>query len=110
MQKAERLEQVLDRIHAAVVAGDLVQVRGLAGEVDSLLADLPRLQDQGLADRLRAKAARNATCLQAAARGVRAARRRMTEIRAAQDGLATYDGQGKRLDLAQNAGNLTQRL
>ena len=110
MQMAERLEQILDCIHDAVVAGDLLLVRGLATELDSLLAELPRLHDQGLADRLRAKAARNAACLQAAARGVRAARRRMTEIRAVQDGLATYDGQGKRLDLAQNGGKLTQRF
>lgn len=110
MQKVERLEQMLDRINAAVVAGNLLQLSEMAGEVDSLISDLPQLQDQKLADRLRAKAARNAACLRAAARGVRAARRRMTEIRAAQDGLATYDGQGKRQDLGQNAGKLTQRL
>jgi len=110
MQKAEHMEQLLDQVHAAIVAGDLLLVRAMAGEIDSLLADLPRLADQGLADRLRAKAERNAACLQAAARGVRAARRRIAEIRAAQDGLATYDGKGKRQELPQGNGTLAQRL
>lgn len=109
MRNAVRLEQLLDNIHDAVVAGDLGQVAELGAEVDSLLRGLPDLHDQVLADRLRQKAVRNAACLQAAARGVRAARRRMSEIRAAQAGLATYDGQGKRLDHVQIGGKLAQR-
>lgn len=108
MQKAEGLERLLDRIYGAVMAGDLSQIGAMGAEVEGLLADLPRL-DATLAEKMRQKATRNAACLQAAARGVRAARRRISEIRAAQAGLATYDGQGKRMDLAQNDGQLARR-
>jgi len=104
------LERLLDRMHAAVLAGNLSDLATVAPELEAALAGLATLDERALAERLRRKAARNATCLQAAARGLRAARRRIAEIRSARDGLQTYDGHGKRTELPQGRGRLAQRF
>jgi len=109
-QAGRALEQLLDRMHAAVLAGDIRDLATAAPELEAVLADFATLGDRGLGERLRRKAARNATCLQAAARGLRAARRRIAEIRSARDGLQTYDGHGKRTDMPQGTGRLAQRF
>ncbi|HEX9858186.1 MAG TPA: hypothetical protein VGA75_07500 [Paracoccaceae bacterium] len=113
MQQAEtgrELEQLLDGMHRTLLAGDLAPLALLGADIDRLLARMEGVADRPQADRLRRKAARNAACLQAAARGVRAAQRRIAEIQAARLGLATYDGRGKRQDLPQGAGQLTRRF
>lgn len=113
MQKAEterELEQLLDGMHQTLLAGDLAALAPLGAGVETLLARIEGLKDRPLAERLRDKAARNATCLQAAARGVRAAQRRIAEVQTARLGLATYDDRGKRQELPQGAGQLTRRF
>jgi hypothetical protein len=107
---ALRLEQVLDRVHEALLAGRVTELADHGAGIEALLPGITGLDDLLLAQRLQAKSARNEACLAASARGVRAARRRFAEIMTAQQGLSTYDGQGRRQDVAEAAGKLSQRL
>lgn len=90
------LEQMLDEAAAALLAGDLAALDRLAPQIES--AD-PSAPDRATAERLHAKAQRNARLLQAAARGVKAARLRMTEITRGPT-LTTYDARGQRALIA----------
>lgn len=91
----ESLERVLDQMHAAILVADFARLMRLTPEMEAALAGLTQ-PDQALLQRVSSKAARNATCLQAAGRGVRAALNRLKEVRQANAGLVTYDGAGKR--------------
>ena len=88
------LEQLLDQAAQALLAGDLAALAALAPRIES--ADLP--QDRVTAERLRAKAQRNARLLEAAARGVKAARLRVTEITRGPT-LTTYDARGQKAQI-----------
>ena len=89
-----QLEALLDQTRDALIAGDLADLSNLAAKVEVMAAALPQL-DQPTADRLRQKADRNARLLQAAQRGIRAARQRINEINAGPS-LSTYDARGRR--------------
>jgi hypothetical protein len=104
------IEAVMDRLYAAVRVGDLAALPDLAMEVEAALAGFDASGDPALLERVQAQAARNASCLEAAGRGLRAARRRMEAIAAATGGMQIYDGRGhpKRIAIAQPA--LRQRL
>lgn len=88
-----RLEELLDQAAGALLRGDLAALPALTeaigAKTESLAEDAP---DAG---RLREKADRNARLAQAAARGVRAARGRLSEI-ASGPVLTTYDALGRR--------------
>lgn len=88
------LEQLLDQTRDALVAGNFAALADLAVRVEAAAATFPRL-DQPTARRLRTKADRNAKLLQAATRGIKAARQRLTDISAAAT-LSTYDARGRR--------------
>lgn len=107
---AHQLERLLDRVHRAILVGDIALLGPLDDQIAQLLPQMQILHDRPLANRLRDKAARNAACLQASARGIRSAQRRIVEIRTARDGVVTYDGQGKRHEVSQSLGHLTRRL
>ena len=92
------LEDLLDQAHAALLAGDLAALSGLDERLSATAEALPPLE-LATARRLQRKAERNARLLQAAGRGLRAARARMAEI-ATGPGLATYDAQGRKAALA----------
>jgi len=109
-QAGRALERLLDRMHVAVLAGNIRDLAAAEPELEAVLADFATLDDRALGERLRRKASRNATCLQAAARGLRAARRRLAELQSTRDGLQTYDGHGKRTDMPQGAGRLAERF
>ena len=91
------LDDLLDLTRDALLAGDLAALAGLDDRLSAVANALPAL---GLATarRLQHKAERNARLLQAAGRGLRAARDRMDEI-AAGCGLATYDAKGRKAAL-----------
>ena len=89
-----QLELILDQTRDALIAGDLAGLAELASRVDELATALPGL-DRPTAERLRRKADRNARLLQAASRGVKAARQRLKEIGSAAT-LSTYDALGRR--------------
>lgn len=104
------LETLLDQIYRVALAGQIENLAALVPRMEALLADFAGPVDQPLSDRLHQKAARNAICLQAAARGLRAARRRIAEIGAARDGLQTYDDRGRRAEVSHATGRLAQRI
>ena len=106
---SDRLSAELDRVYHLLRSGRL---EGLADATQALEAELARLDPTEAAGLylLRHKAQRNAVCLDAAARGVRAARRRLTEIRTMESGLGTYDDKGRRDELPGLSIRLTQRF
>jgi hypothetical protein len=91
----DTMERLLDQMHTAILTADFGALGPLAQALELALAGLDR-PNQALLQRISHKAARNATCLQAAGRGVRAAVRRLAEVRQNAAGLVTYDGAGKR--------------
>lgn len=88
------LEMVLDRTCDALLAGNLAALGALGEALEDLAGGLAGL-DRSAAERVLRKAERNGHLLQAAARGVRAARGRLTEISAAPT-LTTYDSRGQK--------------
>jgi hypothetical protein len=86
------LEDLLDRAAEALLAGDLAQLSELTPRIE---AAEPSARDRATAERLQAKALRNARLLDAANRGVRAARLRMVEITRGPT-LTTYDARGQK--------------
>lgn len=107
---AAALERVMERLHIAVISGDLGALPALAAEAEAGIAAMPGTDDVAAVRRIQALAARNAACLAAAARGVRAARRRLTEIAAAKAGLQTYDDTGATQRIGVVGGAMTQRF
>jgi hypothetical protein len=93
-----QLEDLLDAVRDALVAGDFAALAQLGDNIDAL-ADTPPEADRAAARRLRAKAERNARLLQAAARGVKAALGRLSDI-ASGPTLTTYDAQGRKTAVA----------
>lgn len=89
------LEDLLDQVAQALLAGDLAALGVLAPLIDS--ASLPR--DRATAERLQSKAQRNARLLEAATRGVKAARLRVAEITRGPT-LTTYDARGQKAQIA----------
>ncbi len=86
------LDALLDRAAEALLAGDFAELAALAPQIDS--AELA-VTDRASAERLQEKALRNARLLEAATRGVKAARHRMTEITRGPT-LTTYDARGQK--------------
>ena len=91
----DSVEQVLDQMHAAILHADFAALALLTPRLEAAMSALQR-PNQAALDRIATKAARNGTCLQAAGRGIRAALRRVNEVRQTATGLVTYDGAGKR--------------
>ncbi len=103
------LETLLDAVHRALRAGDFAALPALTAVAEAWDTDsLPR--DPAALRAMQRKLQRNDACLQASARGLRAARRRMTEIAAARAGLQTYTQSGLRLQVGLSQGTLTQRV
>jgi hypothetical protein len=92
------LEDLLDQAFEALLSGDLAALAGLDARIDAAAGALPALGVEA-ARRLQRKAERNAKLLQAAGRGLRAARDRMADI-VSGSRLTTYDAQGRKSALA----------
>lgn len=90
------LEDLLDAAAEALLAGDLTALSQLTPQIESASLAPP---DRTSAERLHAKAQRNARLLQAATRGVKAARLRVSEITRGPT-LTTYDARGQKALLA----------
>lgn len=98
-----RLEHLLDDAAAALLAGDLAALARLTPEMEAASLDPT---DRAGAERVQRKAQRNARLLQAATRGVKAARLRVAEILHGPT-LTTYDARGQKASFP--AGNLAAR-
>lgn len=109
----QALDDLLDRMLGCILGSDITGLAPLTAKAEALLARMAPAADAASAQRLRAKAERNALCLAATARGLRAAQRRIAEIRALREGgarLVTYDGQGRRAETPLAPANLTRRI
>jgi hypothetical protein len=91
------LDELLDRAAEALLNGDFAVLAGLAPRIEAAAGLQP--MDRSTAIRLRQKADRNARLLDAATRGVNAARRRVTEITQGPT-LTTYDARGMKAAIA----------
>lgn len=103
------LETLLDAVHTALRAADFAALPALTTAVGALNPDALS-RDPGTLRALQRKLQRNNACLQASARGLRAARRRITEIAAARAGLQTYTQAGQRQQIGPSQGTLAQRV
>jgi hypothetical protein len=88
------LDDLLDRVHRALLAGDLAALATLGPAVEAQ-AENPGALDPASAATLRRKAERNARLLQATLRGVRAARARLADLTLGPT-LTTYDALGRK--------------
>jgi hypothetical protein len=89
------LEDLLDQAATALLAGDLAALVQLTPQIETASLAAP---DRATAERLHQKAHRNARLLDAAARGVKAARLRLIEITRGPT-LTTYDARGQKAEL-----------
>lgn len=103
------IELLMDQLHAAILTADYPALATLSPAVETELAGLAAEGDTAFLARVRKKAERNATCAQAAGRGVRAAIRRLAEVQQNASGLMTYDEKGNRA-LRNGTAEVTRRL
>lgn len=90
------LEALLDQVATALLAGDLTTLARLTPEIETTRLAPP---DRASAQRIQQKAHRNARLLEAATRGVKTARQRITEITRGPM-LTTYDARGHKAEIA----------
>ena len=93
------LEILLDDMAERVRQADFQALARLTPQLEAAMAALPAGAAPALMGRLQRKAEENAQLLDAARRGLRAARRRLEETRRVGAGLQTYDGKGRRADI-----------
>lgn len=110
MTDAEGLEATLDHLYHCILVADFGELPKILGETERLTARMAPISDEALANRLRHKANRNGLCLQAAARGLRAAQRRMGEMTSTSTHLATYTSRGQRAEVGTGPGVMAKRL
>jgi hypothetical protein len=108
-REAARIALDLDRLQSALRRGALSDLPEIAASLEAELDGTGDL-DAGALEAVRQKALRNAACLEAAARGVRAARRRLAEIRSMDAGFLSYDPAGRRDEAGAAPAVLAQRL
>jgi hypothetical protein len=109
MIDATSLEEALDRMAEALQRGAFAELGPLTAMIATQLDALAQL-DAARAEGLRRRAARNAVCLQAAARGVRAA---VARIKGLQDGdasFSTYGADGRRKQVGLSGFTQSTRL
>ncbi len=90
------LEALLDHAAEALLSGDLAALARLTPQIETAS---PAAPDRASAERVQKKALRNARLLEAATRGVKAARLRMGEITRGPT-LTTYDARGQKALIA----------
>ena len=96
MQNNPSALDLLDQIHSAILVANFDLLEQLTPALETSMMAIPSMTQTSLLAAIKAKAERNAACLMAAGRGVRAAQRRVAEIRDAAAGFSTYDTRGKR--------------
>lgn len=96
MSDLQDVECLMDQMLHALIHAKFQDLQMLSPQLETALAALPAQLDRAVLQRLRRKADRNAACALASGRGVRAALRRLEEIRQAATGLTTYDAKGQR--------------
>lgn len=96
-EPAEDLSRALTELRARLLRGDLGDIGQLSARIESALAAIGSRRVPGPdLDAIRQLAARNLPVLDAAAKGMRAARLRLFEVQQAKSGLGTYGRDGRR--------------
>lgn len=103
-----QIEELLRELRRHLSEADFAQAAALAPALEAALGQIGR-PDLATLRRLMGQAERNAALIEAARKGLRAARRRVDEVRRAGLGVQTYDGQGRRADIPV-AGRLAGRF
>ena len=106
---APRAVQLLDMVYEALLRSDYAALPGMTDLLAQELLSPSLPLTAGHLATIHHKAERNGACLIAAQRGVKAARRRLAEIRSTASGLVTYDRKGRRAEVIESR-NLAQRL
>lgn len=112
-EAVNRMSVILDAVRTALTLAEYDQLDALTGAMAGELAVLERQAHRPANKpallRLQSRADRNAACLLAATRGMKSARRRLEDIRAARSGLVTYDLKGRRAEPGL-PGQITRRV
>ena len=98
--------QLLDQVYDAMLRSDYAALPALAARLEAALPGPPLTEAE--LHLIRRKADRNGAVLLAAQRGIKAARRRLADVRAAASTLVTYDRSGRRAEHSDTR-NLAQR-
>lgn len=101
--------QLLDQVYTALLQSDYGALPGLTARLDRELQTPSEPLTEARLQIIHRRAERNAACLLAAQRGIRAARRRLAEIRSTASGLVTYDRSGRRAEVSEPR-NLAHRF
>ncbi len=96
MQNDADALDLLDQIHGAILRADFAQLSSLTPALEKSISHAAQIQDAQLLQKIQQRAQRNAVCLLAAGRGVRAAQRRINELRDIRQGFSTYNDRGQR--------------
>jgi ElaB/YqjD/DUF883 family membrane-anchored ribosome-binding protein len=99
----------LDLVRARVLSGAIADLAPLTDRIELLLANLDGLT-VAEAEIIRSKANQNTRALAAAMQGVRAAQRRMADLREAATGHRTYGPKGERSAVSGISPTLRQRV
>lgn len=99
----------LDLVRARVLSGAITELAPLTERIEQLLSNLGSLSAAD-AEIIRSKASQNARALKAAMQGVRAAQRRMADLREAATGHRTYGPKGQRSAVSGVSSTLRQRV
>lgn len=102
----ENLETLLDLAAAALIKGDFDALTNLTPQIE---AQKLVKTDRRTAEALQAKALRNARLLDAATRGVKAARLRISEVTRGPT-LTTYDARGQKAQISTLAETRSHRV
>lgn len=93
---ATQLHALLEEERAELIAGNLDRLGALTAEKNRLAAAILNGQSAALTPELKDLCARNQELVAAALKGARAATKRLTELRAVQSRLSTYDQSGQK--------------
>ena len=104
-----RAAQLLDQVYDALLRSDYAALPAMTELLELELRNPAQPLNALQLRMIHRKAERNGACLMAAERGVKAARRRIAEIRSTAMGLVTYDRTGRRAEVTESR-NLAQRL
>lgn len=95
MADLDALETILDRTRAALMAGDITALEGMAADAEAALTAAVGHCDRTTAERLAEKARHNEQLIGAAMKGIRAAQRRAQDL-TDRGRFSTYDSGGQR--------------
>jgi hypothetical protein len=104
-----RAAVLLDEVHAALLRKDYEILADLGAALGHELDQPSQKLDAAALAIIRRKADRNAATLTAVQRGIRAALRRITDIRLVSNGMTTYDRSGRKYE-DQSGSGLAERF